>query len=131
MLRTVTWRMVLRLRDRTHRVLDLRDVAELRAAIARARADPEVTGWRYWRLLELAGRVRSRCPRCAARFAPGQVSGQVCRCGLVHVRHRCRECRLEVVDPPRGAGCGPVPFDPEAANARYRRRRRGGGPARR
>ena len=111
----------MRLRDRRQRVVDVRDVTELRAVLARARRDPAVVGYRYWRLQVLAGEVRSACPRCRARYRPGQVRGRVCRCGLVHVLLDCRACDTDLVDPPFGPGCGPVPFDAEGVNARYRR----------
>jgi hypothetical protein len=119
----VTWRVVLRLYGGGVRVVDVPGVAELRDAVEHARRDPDVTGWRYWRMTELGGRVRSACPRCRARYEPGTVTGRVCRCGLVHVAHECRGCRTDLVDPPYAAGCGEVPFDAEGVNARYRRRR--------
>jgi len=117
----MTWRVVVRLRGQRQRVVDVRDVAELRALLDRARRDPDVVGYRYWRLQELAGRVRATCPRCHARYRPGQVRGRVCRCGLVHVVLGCRACDTDLVDPAYGPGCGPLPFDAEGVNARYRR----------
>jgi hypothetical protein len=119
----VTWRIVLRFHNRTERVVDARDVVELRALLDRARSDPDVVAWQYWRLTELAGRVRSACPDCGTRYQPGEVGGRVCRCGLVHVRHECRECRTDLVDPPYGEGCGSIPFDLEGVNEKYERRR--------
>lgn len=117
----MTWRVVLWFEDRTHRVVTVPGVAELRGVIARARACPEVVRYEYWRLLELAGEVRVACPECGGRYLPGQVGGRFCRCGLVHVAHACRACHTDLVDPPYQPGCGPIPFDADGVNSRYRR----------
>lgn len=113
--------MVLRRYDRTERVVDLNDVAELRVAVNRARADPDVVGYRYWRLTEYPGGVRTACPGCGGRYQPGQVHDRICRCGLRHLTYECRSCCTTEVDPPYEDGCGQVPFDVDGVNARYRR----------
>lgn len=118
----VTWRIVFRLHNRTQRVVDVPDVRALRAALASARSDPEVAGWRYWRLTELPP-VRRTCPACGTRYEPAQVRGRVCRCGLMHIAYECRGCQATGTDPPYGDGCGRVPFDLEGVNERYSRRR--------
>jgi hypothetical protein len=123
MLGPVSWRIVLSMYDRTERIMNVADVVALRAALDRARADPDVVAWRFWRLTDRAGRIRTACPSCGERYQQGQVRDRECRCGLVHVEHECRECRAGFVDPPYGDGCGPIPVDTEGVNERYRRRR--------
>lgn len=118
----MTWRVVLRFYNRTERIMDVRDVRALRAVLDRARSDPDVIGWRYWRLTELPP-IRSACPQCGTRYEPGQISGKVCRCGTMHVEYECRPCLTTETDPPLGEGCGRIPFDLEAVNEKYRRRR--------
>jgi hypothetical protein len=123
MLGAVTWRIVLSLYNRTERVVNVPDVAALRAELGRARSDPNVVAWRYWRLTELAGEVRTACPSCGEQYQPGRVRDRQCRCGLIHVAHSCGACHTEFVDPPYAEGCGPIPVDTEGINARYRRKR--------
>jgi hypothetical protein len=120
----MTWRIVFSHYDRTERVVDVPDVAALRAALDRARSDPHVIAWRYWRLIELAGEVRTDCRSCGEQYQPGRVRDRQCLCGVIHVEHTCGTCHVTFIDPPYEEGCGPIPVDTEGINARYRRKRR-------
>lgn len=93
------------------RAADVAGVAGLRAALAAALADPDVSAYRYWALPELAA-VRTVCP-CGDLYSPGVVRHIECRCGIVHVRYRCARTGQEEFDPPRHDGCGPLPVDPD------------------
>lgn len=124
----MTWRIVLSRYDRTERIIEVRDVLALRAVIDRARSDPDVIAWRYWRLTERAGEVRTVCPGCGARYQQGRVLDRWCRCGLIHVAHDCGDCHTMLVDPPYADGCGPIPVDAEGIDERYRRTRWRRGP---
>lgn len=112
---------MLQLNSRTERVMDVRDVRELRAVLSRARSDPDVIGWRYWRVPELPP-VRSACSQCDTQYEPGQVNGRVCRCGSMHIKYECRKCRATETDPVYREGCGSIPFDLEGVNEKYHRR---------
>jgi hypothetical protein len=109
--------------DRTEQIMNVADVFELRAALDRARSDPNVIAWRYWRLTEVAGEIRTVCERCGESYQQGEVRERECRCGLIHLEHACGACHTTLVDPPHGDGCAPIPVDTEGVNARYRRRR--------
>jgi hypothetical protein len=109
--------------DRMEQIKDVEGVAALRAELDRARSDPDVVGWRYWRLVEPAGVARAICASCGEPYQQGRVTDRECRCGLVHVEHWCHRCQAAYVDPPHDEGCGAIPVDTEAINERYRRRR--------
>lgn len=118
----MTWRVVFQLYDRTERIMDVQDVRALRQTLDRARSDPNVIGWRYWRLTDLPP-VRPVCPRCTAPYEPGNVKARACRCGTMHIEYECRTCHTTETDPDYDDGCGSIPFDLEAVNDRYRHRR--------
>jgi hypothetical protein len=114
--------MVLRRYGRSEQVVDVRDVPALREAVARARSDPDVIAYRYWRLPDDTLEIRAACRSCGYPYQPGGVQDRTCRCGLRHVTYDCRNCYTVEVDPGYGDGCGEVPFDAEGFNAKYRRR---------
>jgi hypothetical protein len=101
-------------------VVTIRTVARLRAVVMGARRDPTVETYRYWRIREWDDSDDpAACPACGRDYVPGQISDEDCTCGGHRIwRHEGR-C-ADVVIPPRGPGCSPLPFDPEARQVGWR-----------
>lgn len=105
----VTWRILLTLHNRREQV-GRSCVLALRRVLAAARSNPDVIRYTYRRLRDVAGVVRETCPTCGSQYLPGTVTEWDCRCGLLHVQHECRDCGVNLIDPPFGRGN--LPADP-------------------
>lgn len=91
-------------------LLDADTVARLRALVLWARRDPRVDNYRYWRWRERDPTGDPvHCPACGRDYVPVQIRDTDCTCGEGHRTWRHGGNCPDVVVPPRGPGCGPLP----------------------
>ncbi len=95
-------------------VVSLDSVSQLRDIVARARIDPTIEAWRFWRHREWVGADPPHA--CggsrAVGWAPAGITDHACRCGLYHRTWYCNRCGQTQSDPDHGPGCGPIPQPP-------------------
>jgi hypothetical protein len=98
-------------------------VQALRRLRARALADPDVVAFEWWRLRDVHGQVLERCP-CGQPYDGVRREHRIgepyeCRCGLVHLAHKCKVgCGRVTLDPPPTDGCGSLQEQAEASRSR-------------
>lgn len=95
---------------------DVPSVGHLRTVVLRARRDPSIATYRYWRKRHWHGQQPSHGP-CGDEYVPAGISEIGCQCGQLHRVFRCHRCGTEEIVPGHDVGCGPLPNDP-APNGR-------------
>jgi hypothetical protein len=98
--------------DDQTRVLSVGTVGELKWIVLRARTDPRIASYRYWRHRDWDPTdVPDRCPR-GHDYIPAGTSDVSCCCGDGHRILRCHAHNSVVICPPFGPGCAPIPIEP-------------------
>jgi hypothetical protein len=115
----LTWRVALTYewgfpRADREQLVDVDTVAELRAVVLRARSDPAIAAYRYWRVREwIGGNPAHGCPEFIDGPPPARLSVRACRCGTDHRVEDCVRCSQLIWTPLVGPGCGPIPMPPD------------------
>jgi hypothetical protein len=112
---TVTWQSGTYSPTRhPEQVIEVHTVAQLRATVLAARADPRIETYGYRLIREWVDDGQTLRCRRGHELPPARVSVDDCCCpDGGHRRTRCT-CGDELFVPERGPGCRPVPADPEA-----------------
>lgn len=113
----LSWRIVLT-RDwgwpgERVQVLSATTVRELREVVQRARADPSIVRYRFWRHREWTGPDPPHdCGGSGdGQYVPAGITDVACCCGQGHRVYRCHRCGAEEIHPELGTGCGPIPAE--------------------
>jgi len=94
-------------------MIDVATVAELRAVVRAALANPLVQTYSYRVHREWVGDSSPPTCRRGHELPPARYGASDCLCGIGHFRSHCVCGDVQHI-PPLGPGCGPVPFDPDA-----------------